>query len=173
MRNLQPDFIKQQIEALKVLYPELADDEALRVDVIDGETDAIKVIDRLLSAIAEKTGYAKGIALEMQNFVERIARYEHAIKGYKDGIKKIFGAMEVNKLERPLATMYWSKGQPKLLDTIDGKFDLHSHADLPEEFIVTSKELSKTLIRAALLAGEKVPGFTLSNSEPSFNLRNK
>jgi hypothetical protein len=173
MRNLQPDFIKQQISALLVLYPELAEDIDLRLDTIEGETDALTMIDRWIKAIEESKILLDGAEIRVKELIERVKRFERRIEALREGIRMIMQAAELHKLERPTATLYFAKSQPKVMDITGSNFDLRSHPHLADEFVITSRAISKSLIAAALKAGENIEGFQLSNSEPHLHVKTK
>ena len=173
MRNLQPDFLKQQVAALLVLYPELLEDLDLRVDTIEGETDALTMIDRWIKTIEESKILIDGAEIRAKELIERIKRFERRIEALREGIRMVMQAAELHKLERPTATLYFSKSQAKVMDVTGSNFDLRSHPHLADEFVITSRAISKSLIAAALKAGENIEGFQLSNQEPALNIRTK
>ncbi len=55
------DALRQSIDALLITYPELAEDEQLRADMLDGETDLALVLARLVDE-------ANDAAMDMQGF---------------------------------------------------------------------------------------------------------
>jgi hypothetical protein len=46
--------IEREIERLLIDYPELAEDETLRADMIDGETDAKAVLSRIVDRCTKR-----------------------------------------------------------------------------------------------------------------------
>lgn len=173
MRSLRPDLLAQHIAALLVSYPELAEDDALKIDTIEGETDALMVIDRIIEAIEDTKILIGGLEALMKSWIERGARFERRLEGLKEGIRKIMEAAEINKLERPTATMYFVKGQPKLIDTTGSNYDLKAHPHLGADYIRTYHEISKSDVRKALMSGAQIEGFGLSNAEPALHIKHK
>lgn len=51
MTRLDPQLVAREIYALIEAYPELAEDDVLRADTIEGETDAGRVVAMLLERL--------------------------------------------------------------------------------------------------------------------------
>lgn len=173
MRPLRPDLIAQQISALFAIYPDLAEDDVLKMDTIEGETDALKAIDRIIEAIEDTKILIGGLEAMMKSWTERGARFERRLEGLKEGIRKIMEAADMHKLERPTATMYFVKGPQKLIDTSGSNYDLRVHVTLDPKFIRTYHEVNKPAVRAALIGGAQIDGFGLSNAEPVLHIKHK
>ncbi len=169
MRIQQPDFLKQQIALLLNQYPELADDEQLLIDTIEGETEVLSVIDKLIRSIENTKILIDGIDARVKELKERKERFDHRIYSLRGFIATLMEAAGVRKLERPTATIYFMNVPPKVV----GDFDLRNNPTLPEEFIRTYREVDKARITAVLKAGEHVEGFELSNSPQSLVIKVK
>lgn len=130
----------------------VADDDALLIDMLDGETDIFDLVDRLgEQAIADKLLAEK--ASERAKRIER--RSEHA----RDVISRILAALDLSKLERAVFTASLSyHTKPIITDP----------AALPEAFVRRAPDLR--LIARALKDGP-VSGAEQSNPEPRLTLR--
>lgn len=159
MRTLEAKYIQDEITALLLAHPELAEDEVLRTDSIEGETGAFEFLSGLIRKIDATKALAGGTAdyiEELRGRKARLDRREHALRSL---IMKVMNTASIRKAELSEATLSIRAGQPKVLIIND--------AEIPDEFMRIKKEPDKTLIKAAMVAHETVPGCVLSNGEPS------
>lgn len=164
--RLDPKIIRQQIENLLIQCPELAEDEILRADMIEGQTDAFE----LLSAIVRKIGDARALTLGLKEYVDEINSRRDRIKRREESLRslafKVMGAADLQKAELPEATLSIRKGQPKLIGEPDP-------VSLPDILCKISREADRTKIKEALQLGAAIEGCELSNAEPSLSIRIK
>ena len=52
--RLDPAVIRHQVDGLLAAYPELVEDEVLRLDMIEGSTDLVDFVRRLRAPAARK-----------------------------------------------------------------------------------------------------------------------
>lgn len=139
-------------------------DETLLMDGIEGETSLLEAIDRLLLAIAEAAGLAKGSHDAAQTLAARAARFEKRVEAARGVIEQALVIAELDKLERPTATLSLVRRPPKV--------EIGEEADIPAEFWkLGDPKLDRKALLAALKAGRAVPGACLSNSAPSLTIR--
>lgn len=139
-------------QQIKELLP-YDDDNKLLIDTVDGETDVFEIIDKLAElAIADKALAEKA--------AERAKRIAGRSERNREVIKAMMQALDIPKLERPLATL--SISQHRELQVID-------EAELPAEFVRHSPD--KVAIAKALRAGFPVSGATLGNDQPRLTIR--
>ncbi len=169
MRIESPDFLKQQIALLLSANPELAEDEQLLIDTIEGETEVLAIIGKLVRGIEDTKILIDGIKARKKELGEREERFDWRVESLRKFIKSLLDTAGLRKLELPTATIYTMNVPPKAI----GDFDLRNNPNLPEEFIRTYREVDKVRITAALKAGEHVDGFQLSNQEPSLVIKVK
>jgi hypothetical protein len=163
--RLDPAIVQQQISNLLLQFPELQEDEQLRADMIEGETDAhefLRVIERkrqdacvLANAIGNHIG-------ELKLRLDRFERREEAMRALAF---KIMNVADLKKLELPEATLSIRNGTQKVLIT--------NEAHIPDDLCRIKREPNKTAIKDWLMAGNPVPGAELSNAEPSLSIRTK
>ncbi len=146
--------------------PDLADDEKLFTDMLDGEGgDAMEVLDRVLRAAVHAKTMAKAAKERAAEIGERAARYDRREASLRGAAFAALDALGLSKRELPDLTASIRAGQPVVIVT---------DADvLPEAFVRVKREPDKTLIGAALKAGNTVEGAELSNSTPSLTVRTK
>ena len=169
MRVQQPDFLRQQIALLLVTYPELAEDEQLRVDMIEAETDTLEIIGKLIRNIEDTKALVDGTDARIKEMTERKQRFGRRVDALRNVIRILMDAADLRKLELPTATLYFMNVPPKAI----GDFDIRNNPKLPSEFVRTYREVDKVRITMALKAGERVEGFELSNAEPSLVIKVK
>jgi hypothetical protein len=120
---------------------------------LESETDALELLDRLTEcALADKELAAKAS--------ERAARLKERAERSRAIIARMMAALELSKLERPVATL--SIGYRRDLQLTDASL-------LPDAFISHSPD--KLAIAKALRAGEKIPGAELGNDHPVLTIR--
>jgi hypothetical protein len=171
----EPDvtnFIQVDIAAFKAhvailleKHPELADDDDLRADMFEGETDMIPIVSRLVSMKLDADTMTAAVKLRKQEISERLARYERKGEGVKALIKSVMIAAGIPKVTLPDATV--SVLDPRVVVEIT---DLDA---IPQGFAKFEKKPDKTALKAALMAGEEVPGAALGFSEESLMVRTK
>lgn len=141
---------QQAIAAL----PDTSDQELL-LATVEGESDALEVIDRLAE-----------MALADKHLVElaraRAQRLEARAAGTRSVIVAMMQGLHLSKLARPLSTL--SISHTTTARVID-------QAELPGQYMRAAPDMHA--IRKALTAGEAIPGATLSNPAPVLTLRTK
>ena len=157
--KLNAKQLRDQITALLLSFPELNDDDVLRADTIEGETDLHEFVSQMLRKIGATQAIAEGTAAYIEELRERKARMERREHALRTLIHQVLDAAGQRKLERPEATVSIRAGQPKVVITEEGL--------IPDEFMRIRKEPDKTRIKAAIVACERVPGCELSNAEPT------
>lgn len=139
-------------------------DEALLMNSIEGETSLLEAIDRLLLTIAEAAGLAQGAHAAAQGLSARAERLEKRADAARAVIEQALMIAELEKLERPTATLSLVRRPPKL--------EITEEADIPADYWkLGDPKLDKKALLAALKDGRGVPGACLSNSAPSLTIR--
>lgn len=159
MKTLDAKYVQDEITALLLAHPELAEDEVLRADSIEGETGAFEFLSSLVRKIDGTKALASGTAYYIEELRGRKARLDRRENALRDLIMKVMNTADLRKAELPEATLSIRSNQPKVLIIND--------AEIPDEFMRIKKEPDKLRIKAAMMAHENVPGCVLSNAEPS------
>jgi hypothetical protein len=163
--TLRPDIIRQQIAALRIGYPELAEDEDAWLISLESQTD----LDELLRAIERKrqeaNAMAGAIAINRGVLAERQERFERREQAMRDIAFKLMQAADVKKRELPEATLGIANGKPKVL--------ILDVDRIPPAFFRVRYEPDKEKIKDAISKDFPVPGATLSNAEPHLVIRTK
>jgi Siphovirus Gp157 len=165
MIALDPIFVQRQISDLLLANPELAEDEVLRADMIEGSTDAFEFLRTVVRKIGMTEATAHGTTEYIAQLRERQARLERREYALRQLIHKVMDTADLRKCELPEATLSIRAGQPKVV--------ILNEAELPQEFMRVKTEPDKTKLKAAMQAHEHVPGAALSNAEPVLSIRVK
>lgn len=163
--RLDPAIIRHQIDNLILCHPELAEDDILRSDMIEGETDAFEFLSVIVARINDAAALAGGTATVIADLQCRLDRFERRQRSLRELAFAVMTAADLRKAELPAATLSIRNGTPKVLIT-----DEHA---LRPEFLRVKTEPDKTKIKEALANGAVIEGATLSNAEPVLSIRTK
>lgn len=156
----------REIATLAASIRELCgDDDLAFVDTLDGETSAVeaaRAVVRMIAAMEAMEGAAKALrdryAARAQDFTSRQERARNALLQF-------MGDLGEKTLVLPEGTVsVKASGALKLLGDGDPN-------TLPKCFVRMKLELDRAQIKRALEQGEAVEGFSLSNAQPSLQIR--
>lgn len=163
--RLDPRVIQQQIANLLLQHPELQEDDVLRADMIEGETEAFEFLSVIVGKILDTNATAAGLDTIIKDLKARQDRMERRDESLRALAFKIMQAADLRKAELAAATLSIRQGNPKVIIT--------DEASVPDDYCRIKKEPNKQAIKAALETGEHIPGAALSNAEPSLTVRIK
>lgn len=161
---MNPEAIRQQITGLLATCPELAEDDVLRADMIEGETslhECLRMIERRRQEACSLAGAIAGNIAELSERQERFERREQAMRAL---MFKLLQAGELKKVELPEATLSVANGKPKVIITDVGL--------LADRYWRVKREPDMRLI-AETIKDRPVEGATLSNAEPHLTIRTR
>ncbi len=165
MKRLDAATIRHQIEALFVAFPELHDDDVLRADTFEGETDLIEYLRHLERKRRGTLALAQALKIEIEELKARGDRFERRCEGLRSIMFKAMEWSEQRKVELPEATLSIREGTQRVI--------IHDEAAVPDIYCRVRREPDKTKIKAALSEFGDVPGASLSNAEPVLTVRIK
>jgi hypothetical protein len=157
--------VARHIDALLVTFPELADDEALRADMLEGSTDLHRVVSRALREQTDARAMLSGLKLVKEDLTQRRERWERRSEAMSVIIKSLMDAAGVPTLTLPEATLSMSRGRESV-DIID--LDA-----LPQGFFAVERKADKDALYKALKSGADIPGAALVRATPSLVVRMK
>ena len=165
--RLDPTFVRAQIEALRVSYPGIwdDDDQQLLADMLEGETDLHEFLTGVVRRMCEAEALASGIGNLLVDMRDRQRRFYERHDAMRALAFKLMQQAAVKKVELPQATLSIRAGQPKVIIT--------DETVLPPNCVRIKREPDKVAIREHLARGEPVAGAELSNSEPVLAVRVK
>jgi hypothetical protein len=160
MRERDADLLRVEIENLIRLYPEIAEDEILRADMLDGETSISDVLTSLIRMGEDARAMRDGTKERLDELKARGDRFTRRIEFARALIFKILESANLKKMELPEATVFLRNNAPQLVGEPDGD-------KLPDDLVKIERKPDKKKIKEALQAGVTLEGLALSNSPPS------
>lgn len=157
--------VVREISDLIAVYPELEEDETLRADVLEGETDINNVLAKLVQEREAAYAMAEGVKVPVNDLRERKARLERRGDGYGEAIERVMAAAGLSKVTLPSATISVSQAAPSVV--------IEDETKLPDRFIRTKREPDKAAINAAIKEGLEIPGVVVSNGGSRLTVRVK
>jgi Gp157 protein len=165
MVRFNPEMITAEINTLLRDHPEIAEDELLLHDSLEGSTSLFEFLSqltrRIQAADATKLGI-KAYLAELRERSERMERREEALRGLAF---KVMQTAQLSKAELPEATLSIRQGPRKVV--------VINEAEIPEGCVRIKREPDKIQIKQILQTGGEVPGCVLSNAEPVLAIRVK
>lgn len=161
--TLEVDAVRRHIEAMLVEYPELADDEQLRLDMIDGSTNATAILERLVAGIRDAETMQAAMKERIGALNARKDAFERRADGLRQLAQRVMEAAKLRKLVLPEATLS-IRPSPAAVRILD-------EAQIPDMFWRVKREPNKTSIKEAFMDGQPVPGAALTNGVETINVR--
>ena len=146
-------------------YPELVEDDELRADVLEGETELHGLVKRLLKIRVDSAAMASAIKAIKQDNAERQARFERKADGASAMLKSLLIAADVDKVTLPEATVS--------VTSVRTIVEITDEDALPQGFVELKRVPKKAEIKKALEAGEQIPGAALGLSGEGLMVRTK
>jgi hypothetical protein len=143
-------------------------EDDLIADMIEGEGDAMAGISRLLRWMAERNAYIAALKEAAADMAERRKRFEEGVDTARAALATFMDQVGITKLERPEATLSLRPAGPSVVYGAD-----FNPEALPEELRRWKCEADRPAVKAALEAGEAVPGATFNNGGTVLTVRVK
>jgi len=132
-------------------------------DTLDGETDALDLIDHILAKRAEDAALAAAAKAQADALSKRAKRIAERDNAHKRAIMALLNATGEKKVERPGGTVSILKGRVSVQIT--------DETAVPSQLCKTTVTPDKTAIKKQLEVGEDVPGAVLSRGEETISVR--
>lgn len=152
-----------EVDSLLKAFPELADDDALRADMLEGSTSAFDVLTRLVNIERDADSMAKAVANRIVELSARTARAEKRKEAMRVIMLRIMRGAGLSKASLVEATVSVGKGRDSV--------EIVDEEALPKAFVKVVKTPDKTAIKAALDAGKKVRGAAIKTGEDVLTVR--
>jgi hypothetical protein len=163
---LNIDHLRLTIEGLIRDYPELAEDEILRLDMLEGTTDFKEILTELFRRADDGKMLADAVTLRIDELTERRARFVRRVEAMRELMLRALQSANLKRVELAEATISQRTPPPQIVGDPDAN-------TLPDEFVRIRREPNRTAIREALMAGREVAGCFLSNSPPGLLVKSK
>lgn len=162
---LTETHIRQQISNLRLLNPELAEDEDGWLLSLESETNLCELLRQIERKRQDADALAGALAGTIAELETRSARFERREKAMRELMFRLLQAAELRKLELPECTLSIAAGQPRVIITNEA-------AVLAiDDLCRIKREPNKARIKELLAAGETIAGAELSNAEPHIVVR--
>ena len=159
------ELVRQQISSLLLAYPELEEDDQLRADMIEGETDAFNLLQRLERKRQDAEDLINGTLDRVAELQQRRVRLDRREEAFRKLMFDVMQIAHIQKAELAEATLSIRNNPPKVIIT--------DEALIPENYIRIKREPNKAEIATLLKRGSTIPGAELSNAEPTLSIRTK
>lgn len=158
-------IVRNQIEALKAIYPDLEEDADLLANTVEGETDFERVIGKLLDFVRDAETMADAVKARKDEIAERQKRFERQSDAGRKIILSLMGAAQQPKVTLAEATLSITKPREKTV--------IWSEEELPQGYFQMIRKPDTKAITAALKAGESIPGAELETGAAGLMIRTK
>lgn len=165
--NLYADIqaLRNTMDALFLEFPELADDEQFRADVMEGETAINDVLARLVNVSRDAETMAEAVKARKLEIGERQSRFERKAEAARKLILSVMEKAELPKIQLTEATLSMRHLPPApIVQDVDA---------LPDNCVRIERKPDMKAIKAELEGGREVPGIAMSNGRPSLTIRTK
>jgi hypothetical protein len=157
--------LKIHIGALRAAFPEIGDDEQLLLDMLEGETDYIRVVDHLINYRQEAVERIAGINARKDELAIRKGRFEGRIERVDGMLMEIMQAANLRKLPTDEVTIAVVK-KPDRVEVVN--LDA-----IPQGYFRLEKTADKRAILNALKEGEMIPGTELVQGSDGLRIQTK
>lgn len=160
------DLTLMQIDAIRLMLADEADDDRLLADMIEGETDAHGLVRKLLDGIEREEGDIAALAEQIDARIARKARCTARVASLRGAIGAVVRATGLPKITLPEATVSVRDGKPKLAILSDDA--------VPEQFQVVKRSPDKRAITAAFEDADDLPNWLSREAgSPTLTVRRK
>jgi len=144
--TVSPRRLMEAMSAAQQLIAELPDDERLRLDTIEGETQALEYLDAYAEQAIKDGALVKAAEEKARRLKARIERNRAIVTAILQGL-------ELKRAERALFTASLAQRTEVV--------EVPTNEALPVAFVRMAPD--KVLINKTLRAGERVPGYELQD----------
>jgi hypothetical protein len=161
--RLDPTFLLREIENLKLVYPDVWNNEEDRPLALGTETDLDPFLERAVKEVLRTEGEIKGTADELADLEARRERFKRRREAVRTLCMKVMEKAEVNKRQLTRATIFIRAGTPSVVIT--------DETALPPDCLRMHPKPDATKIKERLARGDTVPGAEMSNAAPVLTIR--
>ena len=145
----------------------VTDDQETFLDTLDGQTDALDVLDALMIERAKASAAEDAAKAVAGIFADRAKRQVEKQASLSRMMGKVLDAIGETKIQRPIGTISRTKARQSV--------EVYDGAEIPTQLLRTkiTIEPDTAAIKAQLEAGETVPGARFKTGEPGITVRIK
>ena len=143
----------------------VGDDDDCFLDTLDGETDAMDVLGKLIQERQEIQANEVAVKALAKTYQERAAKLNAKADAISQTIGHLLDAIGSKKVAHPLATVSRTKARQSVLVT--------NPEEIPTQLTKVKRSPDLVAIREQLEAGEFVPGAEIKLGNPGVTVRVK
>jgi hypothetical protein len=165
---MRHDLTLMQVRGVMLnLADAFGDDEQLKIDMLEGETDLLDQVRRLLNGIETDEGDKAALKSQIEDRKSRMDRCDHRIEARREAILALMQCAELDKLPLPEATVS--------VRTVAASIKVNDPQAVPEEYTVPAPKPDLAKIKEAFApATEGLPNWLRVEPErPSLTIRRK
>lgn len=160
MNENDVNMLRAEIESLIRQYPEIAEDEVLRADMLDGETSLHDVLIHLVNEGEDAKALREAMKARQDDLKARAQRFDRRVEFTRALMMVVLEAAKLRKIELPEATVFLRNNAPQVVGEVIPE-------TLPDDLVKIERKPDRAKIKDALKAGRELPGLALSNCPPS------
>jgi len=142
----------------------IGEDEAFAMDVVEGQTSLVEVVNQLLAEEAEDDAHIEAIRIQIDKLSKRALNINARIERRRGALTTALQTAGLKTLRCAFATVSLRATPQKAIVT--------SEERIPDEFLVPrDPTIDRKALLAALKEGRKIPGAELSNGGVSISIR--
>jgi hypothetical protein len=141
------------------------DDQDTFLDTLDGETDAMDILGKLIQERTECSIYEGSVKELAATYTARAKRLSAKQDAISQTIGQLLDAMGETKVQHELATV--SRTKPRWSVRIEDE------AEVPSQMMKVTTRPDVAAIKKQMEQGETVPGCTINPGNPSITIRIK
>lgn len=154
--------IKRMSDTIRAL---VGDDEDTLLDTLDGETDAMDILGKLITERNEALANEQALKELSNQYRERANRMSARADAAAQTIGHLLDAIGQKKIVHPLATVSRTKPRARVV--------IEDENEIPTQLMKVKKYPDLAAIKEHLEAGELVSGATIQLGTPSVTVRVK
>lgn len=162
--RLNPRTVHQQIENIKLVHPELIEDDDAWIATLESETDFNELVTKIVRRIEDSKALAVGTKDRLEELTARKARFEQRVNSLRDLLFNVMDAASVPRIELPECTLSLRNVPPSVVITNEDY--------LPDIACKFERKPDKTRIKELLTEGP-VAGATMSNGGRTISIKIK
>ena len=143
----------------------VGDDEDCFLDTLDGETDAMDVLAKLIQERQEIQANEAAVKALAKTYQERAARLDAKADAISQTIGHLLDAIGSKKIQHPLATVSRTKPRQSVF--------VSNPEEIPTQLTKVKRSPDLAEIKKQLEAGEFVPGAEMKLGHPGVTVRVK
>ena len=157
-------ILEQAANALLEADPQMRDDDALFLDMLDGEGgDALDLLRAALRASLDADTQARACKGRIGQLAERQRRHEARAEALAAAVHRAMRDLGLPRLRDPEFTASRREGGERV--------EVADPALLPPAYVRTRQEPDKAALLAALKAGQAIPGAALARGDETLTVK--